>query len=338
MVSQRFKTGLRGLVRRAPVLAAVVVVGLISSEPARAALVYTGSNNSVIVLGATKYGAGNGTPQWIHNVNSGLNDILSSPGGTFGVANPVIGNNVAGIGPAAYGPGVFQFLTHTGGVSGDGSPFGSGAGVIYGPAASFALTDATPGGGGSASYGIETWNSFYTQTTAYNGTFGTYLAIGGNVGIPGSSAVAAVQTEVTVTPIGGPATTYVFAPLILAVANNGALGYSYVALSAANALSGAAIVANRATGAFSGLAIDNYAASFSAGSRIAVTSTLTFYADPASISVSTPDLSLLPGLSLPGESFGGSSVPEPSSMIMGGTALLAVSVFGWLRRRTGRAA
>ncbi|MGP0064779.1 MAG: hypothetical protein ACLQGP_14420 [Isosphaeraceae bacterium] len=337
MIFQRLRAGTQGLVRPALVLAAVAVCGLISSEPARAALVYTGSNNSAIVFGATTYGGGaQVTPQWIPNINTGLNDILASPGGTFQLANPVIGNNVAGVGPAAYGPGVYQYLNWTGGVSGDGSTFGTGAATIYGPSAGFGLTDSTPGGHGTASYGIETWNSYYTQTTAYNGTFGTYLSIGGNVGIVNSSAVAAVQTEVFVTPHGGATTEYVFAPLILAIGNLGGGNYTYVALSDANAASGAAIVVNPLTGAFSGLAIDNYAAIFSANTSIKVTSTLTFYADPASIDSISPDLSLLPGLSLPGESFGGSGVPEPGTMISGGTALVVLSVLGWLRRRNGR--
>jgi hypothetical protein len=319
-------------------LAAIAVSWLCSAGPARAALVYTGSNNSAISFGATNYGGGAQiTPKWIPDNVTGLNDILASPGGTFQLANPVVGNNVASVGPAAYGPGVSQFLNWTGGVAPlSGAPFGTGSAAIYGPAATFALTDATPGGGGTASYGIETWNSYYTQTTAYHGTFGTFLSIGGNVGLANSSAVAALQTEVYVTS-GGVTTPYAFAPLILAIGNVGGGLYSYVALSQANALSGAAVIVNPLTGGFSGLAIDNYAANFAAGSTIKVTSTLTFYADPASIDVITPDLSLLPGLSLPGESFGG-SVPEPGSVVMGGTAMLALSLLGWMRRRARRAA
>lgn len=337
MESQRFSTAPRGLVRPGLSLAALALLSLYSSGLARAALVYNGSDNSAIAFGATTYGPPTpGVPTWIPNNISGLNDILSSPGGTFLTANPVVGNNVAEVGPAAYGPGAFQFLNWTGGISGDGSPFGSGSAAIFGPAAAFSLTDATAGGGGTASYGIETWNSYYTQTTPYVGTFGTFLSIGGSVPLVGSAAVAAVQTEVYVTS-GGVTTPYVFAPLVLAISNQGGGTYSYVAHSEANGISGAAIVGNGA-GGFAGLAIDNYLANFAAGTTIKVTSTLTFYADPASIDVIAPDLSLLPGLSLPGESFGGTAVPEPGSMIMGGTAMLAVSFLGWLRRRAGRAA
>ena len=100
-----------------------------------------------------------------------------------------------------------------------------------------------------------------------------------------------------------------------------------------NSASGANIVVNGLTGAFSGLAIDSYAADLAAGSLISVTSTLTFYADPASIDTFAPELNLLPGVSLPGEVLFGSSVPEPSTAVMGGTALLVLSAFGWLRRR-----
>ncbi len=339
MVSQRLNAGRRGLVRVLLVLAAVAGFGLIAPEPARAGLVYDGSSNSVISFGATTYGGGSQvTPKWIANNVTGLNDILASPGGTFQLANPVVGNNVASIGPATYGPGTSQFLNWTGGTSGDGSPFGSGAARIYGPFASFALSDATAGGHGTASYGIETWNSTYTQTTAYHGTFGTYLSIGGNIGLVNSSVAAAIQTEVFVTPHGGATTEYVFAPLILAAANLGLGTYSYVALAANNAASGSAILVNPNTGAFEGLAIDNYAANFSANTTINVTSTITFYADPASIDSIAPNLGLLPGLSLPGESFGAAGIPEPSSMIMGGTALVALAAATWVRRRIRRAA
>jgi hypothetical protein len=309
--------------------------GLAPCGAARAALVYNGTTNAAISFGATNYGGGaQVTPKWIANNVTGLNDILASPGGTFQLANPVVGNNVASVGPAAFGPGTSEFLTYAGGTAPlSGAPFGVGTAAIYGPYATFALTDATPGGGGTASYGIETWNSSYTQTTAYNGTFGTYLSIGGNIHIPGSSVVAALQSEVYVTS-GGVTTPYVFAPLILALGNTGGASYSYVY----NSASGASIRYNAATGAFTGLAIDSYAASFLAGTTIDVTSTLTFYADPASIDVTAPDLSLIPGASLPGESFGSASVPEPSSMITAGTSLVVLSLLGWLRRRNRRLA
>jgi hypothetical protein len=315
----------RGPLRLAFALAAVGILGFVHAVPARAGLVYTGTTNSAISFGASGYVPGNGSPHWITNNVTGLNDILSSPGGTFGVANPVTGNNVASVGPAAYGPGTTQFLNWTGGTAPlSGAPFGSGAARIYGPVATFALTDATLGGGGAASYGIETWTSNFVQTTAYHGTFGTFLSIGGNVGIVGSSAIAALQSEVTVNGVA-----YVFAPEILAIGNLGGGNYTY----AYNSASGANIRVNSLTGAFSGLAIDSYAANFAAGSHISVTSTLTFYADPASIDSFTPDLSLIPGASLPGEVLFGSSVPEPSTAVMGGTALLVLSAFGWLQAR-----
>ena len=330
MIRERFFQDRRQRVGIAAMFAAVTMLLALQPGAAHGALVYNGTTNSAISFGATTYGGGAQiTPKWIGNNVTGLNDVLASPGGTFQLANPVIGNNVASVGPAAYGPGAFQFLNWTGGIApASGAPFGSGSAVIYGPSATFALTDATPGGGGSASYGIETWSSSYTQTTPYAGTFGTYLAIGGNIGLLHSDVVAALQTEVTVN-----GTLYTFAPLILAVSNQGGGVYSYVY----NSASGAAIRVNSLTGAFSGLAIDSYAARFAAGSQINVTSTLTFYADPASISASTPDLSLLPSVPLPGESFGAAGVPEPSTALMGATALIAFAGFGWFRRRSRQA-
>lgn len=193
----------------ASAVAALAISLVVQPGVVHAALIYNGTTNSAISFGATNYGGGAQiTPKWIGNNVTGLNDVLASPGGTFQLANPVVANNVASVGPAAYGPGAFQFLNWTGGVAPlSSTPFGSGSATIYGPGASFALADATPGGGGTASYGIESWTSHYTQTTAYLGTFGTYLSIGGNIGLVNSDVVTALQTEVTVNNV-----PYVFAP------------------------------------------------------------------------------------------------------------------------------
>ena len=150
------------------------------ARPGRRRRLYTGSNNSVISFGHHRR-LQREDARWIPNNVTGLNDILASPGGTFQLANPVVGNNRVGR-PGGLRSRGLAFLDWTGGTRpAERRPFGTGSAAIYGPAATFALTDATPGGGGTASYGIETWNSSYTQTTAYNGTFGTFLSIGGNV-------------------------------------------------------------------------------------------------------------------------------------------------------------
>jgi hypothetical protein len=332
MVSQRFTVSDRCAVWLARVLEAVMVLGLIEPEKARAGLVYNGTTNSQIAFGASPIGVGNGFLQWGHNNVTGLNDILDSPGGAFGVANNALGNNVAITALQNYGPGSFQYLNWLGGNAPlSGAPFGAGSAAIYGPLATFALTDRAPGGGGTESYGFETWNSHYTQTTNYTGTFGTYLSIGGFLPIVGSSAIAGLQSEVTFTRLGV-STTYILAPEVLAIGNTGGGTFTYVALGG-GPYGGAGVAFNPFTGGFSGLSIDSYSANILAGTSISITSTLAVYADPAMISTSLPDLSLTPGLSLPGESLAQTAAPEPSTVVLGGTALLVLSIVSWVRRR-----
>jgi hypothetical protein len=332
MVIQRLTVCAQSVVRLASVLAAVVVLGLVGPENAQAALVYTGTTNSQIALGASPVGFGNGSLQWGHNNDDGLNDILDSPGGAFGVANNALGNNVAITPDRSYGPGSFQFLNWVGGNAPlSGAPFGAGRGAIFGPLATFGLTDSALSGGGTESYGFETWTSHYVQTTNYNGTFGTFLSMGGFLPFVGSTAIAGVQSEVTFTK-GGASTTYVLAPEVLAIGNTGGGTFTFVALGG-GPFGGAGVAFNPLTGGFSALSIDSYSAKILAGTSISITSTLAFYADPASISSISPDLSLTPGLSLPGLVLGGVSVPEPSTAVMGSTALIALSFVTWLRRR-----
>ena len=90
---------------------------------------YTGTTNSQIALGASPVGFGNGNLQWGHNNVTGLNDVLESPGGAFGLANNALGNNVAITPLQSYGPGSFQFLNWVGGNAPlSGAPFGAGSG------------------------------------------------------------------------------------------------------------------------------------------------------------------------------------------------------------------
>jgi hypothetical protein len=334
MGSQKFHATPRGLVQPALMLAAVAVFLLCSPERAGAAGVlppvsYNGSTKATISFGASKNYGASAAPVWLRNNVTGLNDILESPGGSFPTINAAVSNNVASVGPATIGPHTFEFLNWTGGHSGDGSTFGAGSGAIFGPSAIFGLTSSVNG----ASYGIETWTASYTQNVAYNGTFGTYLSVGGRLDGVGSFVVAAAQTEVTV-GAGAGAHTYVLTPLILAVEETAPGTYAYVY----DSQSGAKILVNSVTNGFAGLAIDNYAAHFLPGTPISATTTLTFFGDPAMISTTSPDLSLLPGVSLPGESFGAGGVPEPGSLVMGGSAMIALSFLSWLRRRARRAA
>ena len=349
MMSWNSRAARRGLVRATMVVAALVVSGLCWDAQVRGAVVvplqYNNSDNAAISFGATTYGPPTpGVPTWIPNNVSGQVDILSSPGGTFLTANPVTSNNVAEIGPVAIPNGNSLFLNWTGGTSGDGSPFGTGAATIYGPAATFGLTDATGGGGGTASYGIESWNSNWTINGPFMGTLGTYLSIGGNVPLTGSAAVAGMMSEIYVNGnIGAPDYTL---SEVLAISNQGGGVYSYVALGSfagsdpnTTGATFSGILANSLTNDFQGLSTSMVNVDFGgATTDLKVTTTITFYADPASINPIAPDLSLIPGGFLPDLVVGSSAVPEPGSIIMGSTALVALSALRWMRRRACRAA
>jgi hypothetical protein len=171
----------------------------------------------------------------------------------------------------------------------------------------------------------------------YTGSFGTYLSIGGSVPIIGSSAVAGLQNEVSFLNPNGVVNNYVLAPLILAVGHIGNGGYTFVAIGGPTGTS-ADILYNSLNTSFVGLATDNDSAVIPNGTQITVTSTLTFYADPASIDLIAPDISLFPGLDpLPGIDFMG-TVPEPGSMVLGVSAMVMLSAAGWARRRARAAA
>jgi hypothetical protein len=242
---------------------------------------------------------------------------------------PVLANNTSSTGIVNFGS---LSWSQVGGGNVNG-PFGAGSGLIVGPGAAFGLTDATPGGGGSASYGIESWVSRYTEVGNYSGSFGTYLSIGGSLPVVGSSAVAALQTEVSFLNPGGQVNNYVLAPLILAV-GNGVGSLTFVAIGGPSGHS-AGILYNSLTTGFVGLATDNYSALIPSGTQITVTSTITFYADPASIDSIAPNISLFPGLDpIPGLVFVGSAtVPEPSGAVLGGIATAVLSLASWLRWR-----
>jgi hypothetical protein len=105
------------------------------------------------------------------------------------VANPVLANNVASTG-IVNAPYAFGWL---GGVSGDGSAFGSGQTVNLGPQVAFSLSDTTVGGG-TASYMITSMlNTFQVDANGYVGTIGDFLSISGNKFAGADASVAAIR-------------------------------------------------------------------------------------------------------------------------------------------------
>ena len=270
---------------------------LLISLSTQAVPIYTGGFGGV-AFGVTPYGAPvPGFPTYILNLANGRTDILSSPGGTFLTANPVVGNNIASFGPGAL-PG---FGTWIGGGNING-PFGTGTIGINGPQVGFSITDPIPGGG-SASDGIGSWSASFFEPVGYAGTFGSYLSIAGAVPVVGNAAVAALRTHITsanpASPFFGGGAGIDLPQLVLANSQVAPGVFSFVALGG----SGAAMLGD-VFGNFRGLAINNAGIVIPAGDVFTAESTLTIYADPAMFSSIDPtfDAALLAatGSGLPG--------------------------------------
>jgi len=282
--------------------------------PAHALTLLPGSSG-VIAFGASPYGGAPnaGLPTYIGNNFTGLNDVLSSPGGgTLGgylTANPVVGNNVFSVGPV----GLPMTWTQVGGAS-PGGLLGAGAIAITPTTVSFGLVDVNPGGG-TASYGIGTWSANYQQQVApYIGSIGNWLGIAGNVPFINNAAVASLYTRVSSLALG-----VIEFKAVLAASNNGVAGYNLVG----KASHGAGLtVAN--LGSYRGLAVNSLNVMIPVNDVVSVTNTLTIYADPASVEglslANLMDLMAAPefaGVALPDLPLGGSGtalpVPEPAT-------------------------
>ncbi|WP_293907760.1 PEPxxWA-CTERM sorting domain-containing protein [Phenylobacterium sp.] len=300
---------------------AVASLGLLASVGAAdAAIVYTGGTG-LTVYGVAPYGGG-GQPAPIFGANNvtGFNDVLLSPGHGFLTADPSIPHNILDTGIRPLALRSFQI----GGGNGSG-PFGAGQALITGPQIGFRLSDAAPAGG-SASYMISSWDANFTvDGGGFLGNLGSYLSIGGRLSAPGSASAVSLVSNYYLNGIYQGQT----APLVLAAAGNG----NFQALGGSGA-----VLRFGGGGRYRGLAIDNVAAALGAGTNLRVVSTLTAYADPASIdSFSVPlDLLDLTGTTLPDFAFSGSSggVPEPAAW---GLLLLGFGALGQaLRGRRGR--
>ena len=298
-------------------VATITLVGLLA-HASQAAPVFTGGTGA-ISFGVTDYGgAPPGVPTFIPNNFTLVNDVLSSPGGTFLNANPVIANNIASYGGVL--PGA-AFQVGGGNVNG---PFGSGAVAISDNQVGFDLSDPFAGGG-SASYEIGSWIATYNDATGSAGNYGNYLSIGGSLPAVGSAAAVSLVTEVSSTIPGSPFFGGVALPaLVLADAEVGVGVYSWVAVGG----TGAAILTDGLTSTFIGLAVNSIPVVIPAGDTFTVTSTLTAYADPAMLfPIETPDQDLL-NLTGALPDIVVASTPEPSSIVL---AVLAVAILGGVR-------
>jgi hypothetical protein len=321
------RSGCRSSGRRLASAAALAAASatILGAASASAAIFYVGGTG-ITVYGVAPYGlpVDNGLPTFISNNVTGFNDVLSSPAGGFLTASPIAANNISQFGLAGLPLASF----HIGGANGVGA-FGAGAVAITGPRVGFTLADSGPGGG-EASYSISSWSTnLVVGPGGFAGNLGTYLAVGGTLPFGGASAdVASLVSNYYENNVYVGQTT----PLVLSAAGNG----NFTALGG----SGAALIYGPGLKSFRGLAIDNLPAVLGAGTTIKVVSTLTVYADPASIDSIFPDSELIldAGAGLPtgilADVSGG--VPEPSTWVL---ALVGFGLMGWrLRSQAARAA
>lgn len=325
------------------VLAALAAGLSIAATAAHAVALVPGSTNGTIVFGVSPYGGAPnaGAPTFIANNFTNRNDVMSSPGlGTLGgylTANPVVANNIFQAGPGPL-PGAAQ--QWAGGNA--FGPFGAGSISLTPTRVGFTLLDNAPGGG-SASYGIASWEAdFDQQNVAFNGTIGNWLAIAGRVTQPGNAAAASLRTFIESQNPNSPFFGGIdLAPLVLAASNNNAPLLNLVAQGG-----NGQIVAVPALGTFRGLVTNSMNVVIPAGDLFTVKSTLTIYADPASLDSVGPDALgsilgdpefagvVMPQFSLAGmDAAPATPVPEPAGALM---LLAGLAVVSQLHRRGKR--
>lgn len=310
--------------------AALLAVSALPADAAGVLLPVNTAFSGGTVYGATGYVQLNNVgPTYIMNNITGNTDILTSPGGGYQTANPVVGNNVAEFG-LSNTPYVFGWTGGTAPTSQEA--FGSGITGADGGGVGFSLSD-TSVGCCSASYMITSTDSDYLVGGAgYTGTFGSYLSISGTNATANDAAVASAIVFYNVNNTG-----WVALPqLVLAAGGNCtnvALGGSDGTVAAINEAGGCS------GNTFTGLAIDSSSVTWAAGASVEIKATLTAYADPMSSDIFfslNPDADLLSQLGpLPG--FTGDAntgeqapTPEPATFGICGLALVG---FGLLRRR-----
>ncbi|MEI6418818.1 MAG: PEPxxWA-CTERM sorting domain-containing protein [Sphingomonadales bacterium] len=305
------------ITKRRPVarLALVSLLTLAAALPASAGLQYVGGISRT-VYGVTPYGgAPQLAPSFIMNNQTGFADILASPGGGYLTANPVVANNILDTG--VVGNPFFSFKVGGGNLNG---PFGAGQTLVSGVRTAFNLSDAALCC--TASYLISSWTTNLLVTPGgWAGDLGTFLSISGRLRAPSSAVAVSLVSHYYINNVYQGTTT----PLILAMARNGNFQ--------ATGNAGAAVVMNG--GQFRGLAV-NTLPSFlpQAGNVVKVVSTLTAFADPSAVGAIAPDLSLLPGVTLPTALAQVSgTVPEPANWAL---LIAGFGLMGAMARRRER--
>ncbi|MBM3758170.1 MAG: hypothetical protein FJW38_29865 [Acidobacteria bacterium] len=290
----------------------------IAATPATAIPIFQASTGS-IVHGVAPYGGApnNGGSTYIPNNFTGLVDILTSPGGGYLTASPIIANNIFESGVQNLG---FSFAGASG-VNANGV-FNYGWAAMTGPLMGYLLTDTNPDGTGRASYTIASMNGTWVENGGFNGQIGAWLSTGGFFGSPVSAGAVSLRVTVQSNALG----LIAFPELVLAPRANGpCFGINGITLCNATTFAGFARTAQN-------VVIPN-------GEVINVRATLTVIADPDfTMGLIVPSDQLLNAVGpLPEFSFVGmdpsAAIPEPGNWILAAIGLGAVAIS---RRRNAR--
>ncbi len=343
----RISSCTRSAVRLAARLLAATLLATVAGPLAvRAQLIYTGGTGQIAFSVQPIVTYGGVPPLWTGDTFTTLNDIMSSPGGTFNSfygasPNPAFFNTgVVPLGAGIWGAAPPQSTLY--------GPFGGGYMGIAPGAANFSISD--PAAGGTVSVGTEASSANYTVgALGLSGNFGTYLSVGGFVN-PDSAVAASLVTYVNVfSPADVFLQTYGFDQILAASGSTSGNKFvvwsgqfSNIPQTVGGVVNGFVIYTGAGpTQNFTGFAAGATGVNLAAGDLVNITSVLTVIADPYSeINIGgLPDPSVLAAndVTLPtdGELFNSDPtlVPEPAVPMLAGAGLLATLIVREVRRR-----
>jgi hypothetical protein len=295
-------------------LGAALVATVAGPLAVHAQLIYTGGIGEIEFSGQPVAIYGGGPPTWAFDGFTGLNDILSSPGGGFNAVN-YVNPNIAGTGVVPLGAGIFAALAP--GVYG-GVPFGGGT-INLGPTIVQGSVGEVAPGFVSVDLAAES-SSFTVGALGMPATIGTFLSISGVLN-PNSAIGASLVTYVDdITTAQSVVLAEVLGATGINSGNTVALSGTLGAPAAINAW----LAYGPLNATYTGLSSAAVANFLNPGDNVQITSVLTMAADPDA----TIQFDYLPndlgGVVLPdGLLF---ETPEPGTLSLLGAGLSALFI------------